>query len=125
MENFIIGLLMLVVVIFAIRGSVKHFRGEGGCCGGSSAAKPAKKKLKGKVMQTYLLTIEGMHCQNCAYNVERAINDLDGAAAKVNLKKHEAKVSCDRALAPELIKRAVEAKGYTVAAMKGGSLYEG
>lgn len=125
MENIIVGIILLGIAVLALRGSVKHFRGEGGCCGGSSSTRPAKKKLKGKVLQTYILTIEGMHCQNCAYNVEWAINDLDGAAARVNLKKREAKVSCDRALAPELIKRAVEAKGYTVAAMKGGSLNEG
>ncbi len=34
MENAILVLIMAVLVLLGVRGSVKHFRGEGGCCGG-------------------------------------------------------------------------------------------
>jgi len=125
MENILIVIILLGMLLLAIRGSVKHFRGESSCCGGGSASgRPAKKRLKGRVLKTYLLTIEGMHCQSCAYNVERAINNLDGAAARVSLKKRQARVRCDRALDPEQIKAAVEARGYRATACKGGNANE-
>ncbi len=113
MENIIIGIILLVVVILGIRESIKHFRGEGGCCGGGSS-KPQKKKLKNKIQKTYVMQIEGMHCQNCANKVTGCINDISGAAANVNLKKQEAKVLCDREIDFEIIKKAVEQKGYKV-----------
>jgi len=110
MENIIIVIILLIVFVLAIKGSIKHFRGEGGCCGGST--KVPKKRLNGKIIKTYILTIEGMHCQNCANNVERAVNRIDGAVAKVNLRKGIAKVSCDKEIDIELIKAAIEERGY-------------
>lgn len=120
MENIIVGIILLGIVALAVRGSVKHFRGEGGCCGGSSApAAVPEKRLTGKVVQTYTLTIDGMHCQNCANNIERAINRLDGAAAKVSLRKREAQVRCDRETDIARLIAAVEEKGYKIVSYKG------
>ena len=42
-DGIIIGVLVIVVFI-GIRSSVKHFTGQGGCCGGGNY-KPKKKKL--------------------------------------------------------------------------------
>lgn len=36
MADSIILLFVLVIIIFAVKGSIKHFKGEGGCCGGGS-----------------------------------------------------------------------------------------
>ena len=113
MENMIIILILIVVIFLGIRESVKHFRGEGGCCGGSPS-KPPKKRLRNQVIKTYIFQIEGMHCQNCANTVTRSINEMDGAAAKINLKKHEAKIFCDREIDALSIKNAIERKGYKV-----------
>ncbi len=33
MADSIILLFVLVIIIFAVKGSIKHFKGEGGCCG--------------------------------------------------------------------------------------------
>lgn len=119
MENIIILIILLGVVAFAIRGSVKHFRGEGACCGGgSSSVRPPKKRLTGRVTKTYTLSIDGMHCQNCANNIERAINEIDGASARVNLRTHKAKVCCDREIGVEQIKAAAEERGYKITSYK-------
>lgn len=49
MENIVILLLLLIAVGLAITPTIKHFKGQGGCCGGSDY-KPRKKKLN-KVIQ--------------------------------------------------------------------------
>ena len=113
MENMVIILILAAMIFLGVRGSIKHFRGEGGCCGGSPS-RPPRKRLKNKVIKIYIFQIEGMHCRNCANTVTRSINELEGVAAKVNLKKHEAKVSCDREIDVMGMKNAIERKGYVV-----------
>ena len=105
MQNIIIIGILAVAILLGIKESAKHFRGEGGCCGGGSS-KPKIKKLRGQ--------IEGMHCQNCANKVTRAINDIDGASARVKLGKKQAKVLCDRQIDPKTIMEVIERIGYTV-----------
>ena len=55
MTNAIIILLLVVLLIFAVKESIKHFKGEGACCGGGSgtirARKPKKKKLDGMMQR--------------------------------------------------------------------------
>ena len=84
MVNAIITLILVIVLIFATKSSIKHFKGEGACCGGGSGtvkrSKPKKKKLNGPVIAHYTIEISGMHCQNCVNGVTRAINAIDGAA---------------------------------------------
>ncbi|MBP7348775.1 MAG: hypothetical protein KA965_08850 [Butyrivibrio sp.] len=43
MSNFIIIIVMCVIAFFAIKGSTRHLKGEGGCCKGSSDHKENKK----------------------------------------------------------------------------------
>lgn len=117
MQDYIILLIIAVIIVAGIRESVKHFRGEGGCCGGSSA-KPEKKKLKSRVVHTYVFCVEDMHCQNCVNAVTGAINDIDGAAARVSLKNKTAKVDCDREIDAGTIREAIEKKGYVVSDVK-------
>lgn len=113
MENIIIIAILLVLVVIGIRSTKKHFRGEGGCCGGSAPAPKQRKKLK-NVMGKKSVTIEGMTCEHCKARVENAINAIDGAAGKVNLSKKEAIVSFEKHIDDEAICAAVEKAGYTV-----------
>ena len=101
--------VLLAIIAFACKDSLKHFKGEGGCCGGSSE-KPEKKKLSGEK----IIHIEGMHCKNCKNSVEKHINEIDGAVAKVNLKKKIAIVSLDREVSEEQLREAVENADFTV-----------
>ncbi len=111
MENYIIIVILAALIAYGIKESAKHMRGEGGCCGGASS-RPKKKKLKGKVIHTYIFEIDGMHCENCVNNVTRAINDIDGASGKVNLKKKSAIVHCDRDVSIKEIENNIEKRGY-------------
>ena len=114
----IIGILAIIVVI-AVISSVKHMKGEGGCCGGGgSEPKQKKKKLAGEVIATKIISIEGMHCENCKNTVEKYINQIDGASAQVNLKKNIAVVQLDRPVEDTDLRTAVARAGFTVAGIE-------
>lgn len=118
MVDAIIILVVVVLLIFALKGSIKHFRGEGACCGGGSGSvktKKAKKKtLDGPVTGQRTIRISGMHCRNCANSVTNALNAIDGVSAKVSLKDNMAEVSFDRTVDDADLKQAVEKAGFKV-----------
>lgn len=120
MENVIIIAILIIVLLIAVKESVKHFKGQGGCCGGGSAVKARKKKLKGPILGTYVFTIDGMHCENCKNRIEGKINDIDGTACRVNLNKKTATVTFNRSISQDEIRSVIEKIGYTVVDIKSG-----
>lgn len=117
MKDAVILLILAVVLIVGIRSSIKHLKGEGACCGGSSAAKHKRKKLK-HVVAKKTFVVEGMTCEHCKNRVESAIDAMDGAAGKVNLRKKELLVSMEKEISEEKICAAVEKAGYQVQGIK-------
>lgn len=113
MTDYIIILILAIILIFAVHASMKHFRGEGGCCGGGATYKAHKKKLD-HVEYQKTFTVEGMSCQNCVNHVMEAVNSIDGASAVVHLKKGTVTVSMEHEIKDEVIKEAIEKAGYTV-----------
>lgn len=113
MGTAVIVVILVIIVFIAFKSGAKHMKGEGGCCGGSSEKIP-EKKLEGDIIAEKIVTIEGMHCQNCKNSVEKRINAIDGAAAKVNLKKNIAVVSMTRDVSDDEIIRAVERLDFKV-----------
>lgn len=118
MEDIIILGVLAIVVIFGLRSSMKHFRGEGGCCGGGSAPVKRQKKKLQHVVAKRTLIIDGMVCGQCKNRVEKCINEIEGAAAKVNLSKKEAVVSLEKEISDEQIRNAVEKAGYKVRSIR-------
>ncbi len=116
MGNAVIIGILLVVGFFALRSAAKHFRGEGGCCGGGSV--PRQKKSVRDVRFRKKLKIEGMHCENCKNSVEKAINAIDGAAARVDLGRGTALVKLDRPVEDAVLVEAVEKAGFHVSAVE-------
>lgn len=115
MTTTIIAIIIIAIIaVFAIRGVVKHAKGESSCCGTGGTVKAKEKKLDGSVIGVKTVHIEGMTCVNCKNNVERAVNDIDGAACKVDLKKNLAKVSYDREIDEDAVKKAIEKMHYNV-----------
>ena len=114
MGTVIVAVLLAAVVFFAVRSSLPHFRGEGGCCGGGCGEKAEKKRLNGEITAKKIIQIEGMHCAHCKNSVETQINQIEGAAGRVNLKKHMAVVSMERMVSDEELTQAVERAGFTV-----------
>lgn len=118
MSTAIVCVVLAVIVVLAFVGSRKHFKGEGGCCGGGGGTIEDVKELDGEKKGEKIVHIEGMHCDNCKNRVQRAINRIDGAAAKVDLKKKEAVVSYDRTVSDDDIRRAVEDEDYKVTSIE-------
>lgn len=122
MENVIIILILVVLFSFAVKNSIKHFKGEGACCGGGSGSvrtkKPKKKKLDGPVIGKRTIEVSGMHCRNCVNSVTRALNSIDGVAAKVSLRDSRADVLLDRMVDENDLRHAVEGAGFKVISIK-------
>lgn len=118
MADIIIIAILIAVLFVALRESVKHFKGQGGCCGGGSTVKVRKKKLKGQVLGAFVITIEGMHCENCKSRIEEKVNDIEGVACRVNLNKKTATISFVRDITEGELRRVIEKLGYTVVDIK-------
>lgn len=116
MSNYIIVAILAVALFFGIRSSMKHFRGEGGCCGGGTY-KARRKKLDTVIGQK-TASVEGMSCQHCVNRVMEAVNSIDGASALVKLKKGVVIVSTEHPISNETIKNVIEKAGYKVTNIK-------
>lgn len=117
MKTVITVIVIVAILVFALKGSIKHMKGEGDCCGGGSGNKPKKvkaKHLEDPVIGQITLHIEGMTCEHCVNRVAEALNNIDGVSAKVNLHKKNAAVSFDRPVEEETLCSAVENAGYRV-----------
>jgi copper chaperone len=113
MVNAIVILILILIAIFAIRGTIKHMKGESPCCGGGGASE-IKEKLERPVIGEKIVQISGMTCEHCVNRVMRALNKIDGVSANVSLKGKRAVVSYDREIDVNVLKKAVEDAGYTV-----------
>lgn len=113
MTNAIIVGLLIVCLIFGVRATIKHFKGEGGCCGGGSDVKIKPKKLD-RVIKQRTVIVEGMTCEHCRSRVESCLNELAGVSARVNLKKKTAIVSMETEVSDDVIRAAIEHAGYQV-----------
>lgn len=113
MADFVIIILIAVIFLVGLRATKKHMKGQGVCCGGGSSLPRPHKKLN-HVTGKKIVKIDGMTCEHCQNRVERAINEIDGAAAKVNLRKKEAVVSYEASLDEDELRSVVEKAGYTV-----------
>ena len=113
MQNYVIIGTLLVVLILAVLRAKKHFKG-GGCCGSGSNTIRDKKSLTAPKIGEKVMTIEGMHCENCEIRVENALNRLDHVACKVSWKKKNAVISYSEEVSDEMLKETVERLGYQV-----------
>ena len=116
MTDLIIIAIVALIILFAVYKTVKHFKGEGECCGGGSY-KARKKKLK-NVAETKLFAVDGMSCQNCVNRVMENVNSIPGASAIVHLKKGEVAVSMEYHIADDVIVDEIERAGFTVTNVK-------
>ena len=113
MENYIIMGILAVIVLIAVLRAAKHFKG-GGCCGSGSNTIRDKKTLIAPKLGEKIMTIEGMHCENCEIRVQNALNRLDAVACKVSWKKKTATVEYSAQVTEDLLKEVVEKLGYKV-----------
>ena len=113
MTDIVIIVLVLLVAVLALLRAKKHFKG-GGCCGSGSTTIRSRKTLTEPKIGEKVLTVEGMHCENCQARVENALNRLDGVACLVNLKKKTATVTYSREVTDAELKAPLEKLCYRV-----------
>lgn len=114
MNATVVAVIVLVLIgAYAIRGTMKRVKG-GGCHGGGAMVAEPEKKLEGEVLGSREFKVEGMHCPACKSRVEHVINNMEGAACKVDLGKHTATVSYDRDVDFDEVVRRIDALGYEV-----------
>lgn len=116
-----IVLVFAIVLVIAVRATIRHFRGEGGCCGGA-ADPPTPDKPLGAVVDRRELVLDGLHCMKCVARVKSALEAIPGVAAEVTLQPQSklsigyglAIVSMDRDIPDDDLRKAVEAQGFRV-----------
>ena len=113
MTDAIIIAVLVLVIFFALQQAKKKLKG-GGCCGSGSNTIRDKKSLTAPKIGEKVMTIEGMHCENCEIRVENALNRLDHVACKVSWKKKNAVISYSEEVSDEMLKETVERLGYQV-----------
>jgi len=113
MGTALIGLTLVVVIIFSLKGTLKHMKGEGGCCGGSPEPKVKGKRLK-EIKETKVFHIEGMSCDNCRKRIENELNSIDQVNARVSLKNKEAVIKLGTDVDEEILIQHIEKLGYKV-----------
>ncbi len=59
------------------------------------------------------IRVEGMSCGNCAAKVEKALRELPGVSAEVDLEAGSARVTHPAEVAFDDLARAIQAAGYT------------
>ena len=69
---------------------------------------------KGRDLMTKTMIIEGMMCNHCKAHVEKALNDLEGVSAVVDLDAKTAAVTLSAPVSDETLKDAVTQAGYQV-----------
>ena len=113
-STIVIVVILAVILFFAVKNSIPHFRGEGGCCGGSGKEKLIKPAKLERIIATKVIKIEGMRCENCNRRVQNALNQLDGVNAKVYGDRAEAVVKLGRDVEDIELEKAVTGLGYRV-----------
>lgn len=117
-STIIIFIILVVILFFAIKNSIPHFRGEGGCCGGSGKEKLVKPAKLENVIETKVVEIEGMRCENCHRRVQNALNSIEGVNAKVNGEKKQAIVKLGREIADSELEAVINGMGYKVTSVR-------
>lgn len=113
MGTYIVIAILIIVVVFAMRSTMKHMRGEGGCCGGGSVPRVKKQRIKQSIA-TKRIVIGGMTCDNCRKRVENSLNALNHVNARVSLKCGMATVKLEKYIADEVLRETIENVGYKV-----------
>ena len=78
MDDIVIVVILAVLLAVGVYSTIRHFKGQGGCCGGGNTY-IYKKKLK-KVIAKKIFIVDGMSCVNCVARVTNTINDIPGLA---------------------------------------------
>ena len=115
--KILLPLALALLLVWAVRTTVRRSRKGGGCCGEhEETVKRASVSDRNRAHYPYetVLRIGGMTCDNCARKVENALNALPGTSAKVRIDTKTAIVRTKEAPDEALLRTAVSDAGYVV-----------
>lgn len=72
------------------------------------------KKEKEKIKMEKTIIIEGMMCMHCTARVQKALEDIDGVTAHMDLDKKAAYLTLEKEVSDEVLTKAVTDAGYQV-----------
>ena len=112
MSNFIIAVIVIAILFFAVKGSRRKVKG--GCCGAGGSVKKIKPADANASHYKYksMVFIDGMTCEHCKTRVENSFNSESECMAKVDLANKSAEVWTNRILSEEEVDRIVKKHGY-------------
>lgn len=117
--NIVVFAIVAVGLVVGIRRIVDGaVRGKSCCSDGNSATKSRKVVVTDTDASHYPysedLLIGGMSCENCAHNVENALNGIEGLWAHVDLDEKTAHVLSKQPIDIDTLDTAVRNAGYYV-----------
>jgi len=121
MSTFIVVLILLVIVAFAIKSVVHRIRHGSACCGERDAAEKKVRisdKNKKHYPYTYTMQVDGMRCSNCVRHVENALNSIDGIWASASLEKKNVTIRAKNQMEAYFLEKTVSDAGYTPLSLK-------
>ncbi len=113
-SNLIIIVILAVVLFFAIKNAIPHFKGQGACCGGGGADVKTKPRKLDRVIGKKVMRIDGMRCEHCYTRVQNVLNSIDGISARVNGRRKQAVISYGKEVSDDILTTAVTDLGYEV-----------
>lgn len=125
MQNLLLILVFLAVCAYAAKSIAFKIKHGSSCCGEHEASEKkvkVKDKNKSHYAHAYRLSVDGMHCANCARRVENALNALSGVWAKADLSKKEVLLRSKTPQESGILEKAVSLAGYTVLFVQDANL---
>ena len=114
MADAVIIAVVALLLVFAAKKSLKHFKGD--CCCSSSHSGKGKKTI-GEVNERIEFSVSGMKCQGCADKIECAIGKLKGVFAEADYKSGKCIVSSEERIDEKEIERIISSLGYKVTSL--------
>lgn len=71
-------------------------------------------------MKTLIFGIEGMRCNNCKKNVEKAVNSIPGVSGTVSLEEKNCRIETEGDVDIQTVKSEIESLGFDVVSVKEG-----
>lgn len=113
MVDLIIFLIVILMMALALKGSIRHFRGQGSCCTASSPMTSVETKRLDDVTHRMRLVVAGMHCPHCEDRVRKALDGISGAAVEsITWKDGHVVLAVNRDVPHDLLRRVIEGEGY-------------
>ena len=117
MGNIVIIAVLVLIISAAIYSTIKRIRYGSSCCG---TREPADKKIRvrdknrANYPNRYTLSVDGMHCSNCARRIENAFNKTEGRWATADVGRKEVLLLSKLDETEDGLSEIVASAGYTM-----------